>query len=118
MPEFIEPQLATLATKTPSGPQWVVEAKFGGYRAQVPWSGARSRSAVSNGPRSASRCAPGPQRATIEIVRQPREEGSGLPYRVLPTVPKAIHQLTLAKVNDLEHPDVMRFDLDPGAGIE
>jgi bifunctional non-homologous end joining protein LigD len=34
-PDFIEPQLATLASHTPTGPQWVHEVKFDGYRAQV-----------------------------------------------------------------------------------
>src|SRR3954471_14364015 len=35
MPDFIEPQLATLAPDTPTGPRWVHEVKFDGYRAQV-----------------------------------------------------------------------------------
>ena len=32
LPEFIEPQLATLAGKPPSGDSWVHEVKFDGYR--------------------------------------------------------------------------------------
>jgi bifunctional non-homologous end joining protein LigD len=35
MPDFIDPQLATLSVETPSGSQWVHEVKFDGYRAQV-----------------------------------------------------------------------------------
>src|SRR5438132_13753735 len=35
MPDFIEPQLATLAADTPTGSQWVHEIKFDGYRAQI-----------------------------------------------------------------------------------
>jgi bifunctional non-homologous end joining protein LigD len=32
LPDFIEPQLATLASKPPSGKSWVHEVKFDGYR--------------------------------------------------------------------------------------
>ena len=32
MPGFIEPQLATLKAKAPSGDQWLHEIKFDGYR--------------------------------------------------------------------------------------
>jgi hypothetical protein len=28
MPDFVEPQLATLAAETPTGPQWVHEVKW------------------------------------------------------------------------------------------
>src|SRR5579884_4305936 len=35
MPDFIEPQLATLSEATPEGPPWVHEVKFDGYRAQI-----------------------------------------------------------------------------------
>src|SRR3569832_51402 len=35
MPDFVEPQLATLSEKTPSGDRWVHEIKYDGYRAQV-----------------------------------------------------------------------------------
>jgi bifunctional non-homologous end joining protein LigD len=35
MPGFIDPQLATLSDTTPSGPKWVHEVKFDGYRVQV-----------------------------------------------------------------------------------
>ena len=35
MPDFVEPQLATLADETPSGNQWIHEIKYDGYRAQV-----------------------------------------------------------------------------------
>jgi bifunctional non-homologous end joining protein LigD len=31
-PRWIEPQLSKLAAKAPSGPQWVHEIKFDGYR--------------------------------------------------------------------------------------
>jgi hypothetical protein len=34
-PEFIEPALATLHAKPPSGDKWVHEIKFDGYRAQL-----------------------------------------------------------------------------------
>ena len=34
-PEFIEPQLATLVAKPPSGKRWIHEVKFDGYRLQV-----------------------------------------------------------------------------------
>jgi bifunctional non-homologous end joining protein LigD len=32
MPEFVEPQLATLVERPPEGPEWVHEIKFDGYR--------------------------------------------------------------------------------------
>ena len=32
MPQFVEPQLATLVTKVPEGPKWLHELKFDGYR--------------------------------------------------------------------------------------
>jgi ATP-dependent DNA ligase len=32
LPQWIKPQLTKLATKAPSGPQWVHEIKFDGYR--------------------------------------------------------------------------------------
>ena len=35
MPGFIEPQLATLKSKAPAGPQWLHEIKFDGYRVQA-----------------------------------------------------------------------------------
>jgi bifunctional non-homologous end joining protein LigD len=35
MPAFIKPQLATLKSKAPVGPQWLHEIKFDGYRVQV-----------------------------------------------------------------------------------
>jgi ATP-dependent DNA ligase len=35
MPGFIKPQLATLKSKAPAGPQWLHEIKFDGYRVQV-----------------------------------------------------------------------------------
>jgi bifunctional non-homologous end joining protein LigD len=35
MPGFIKPQLATLKSKAPSGPQWLHEIKFDGYRVQI-----------------------------------------------------------------------------------
>ena len=35
MPTFIEPQLAKLVEKPPSGPGWVHEVKFDGYRLQL-----------------------------------------------------------------------------------
>jgi ATP-dependent DNA ligase len=31
-PQWIEPQLTKLSTKAPSGPQWIHEIKFDGYR--------------------------------------------------------------------------------------
>jgi bifunctional non-homologous end joining protein LigD len=35
MPEFIAPQLCRLATRPPSGEQWIHEVKFDGYRIQL-----------------------------------------------------------------------------------
>jgi bifunctional non-homologous end joining protein LigD len=35
MPGFIKPQLATLKSKAPVGPQWLHEIKFDGYRVQI-----------------------------------------------------------------------------------
>jgi bifunctional non-homologous end joining protein LigD len=35
VPDFVEPQLATLAATTPSGSQWVHEVNFDGYRVQI-----------------------------------------------------------------------------------
>jgi ATP-dependent DNA ligase len=35
LPAFIDPSLALLAEKPPSGPQWVHEIKFDGYRIQA-----------------------------------------------------------------------------------
>jgi ATP-dependent DNA ligase len=35
MPGFIKPQLATLRSKAPKGPQWLHEIKYDGYRVQI-----------------------------------------------------------------------------------
>ncbi|MDB5526734.1 MAG: ligase [Rhizobium sp.] len=35
LPDFIEPQLATLVAKPPAGKRWIHEVKFDGYRLQV-----------------------------------------------------------------------------------
>jgi bifunctional non-homologous end joining protein LigD len=35
LPAFVEPQLATLTTKTPAGKRWIHEIKFDGYRLQA-----------------------------------------------------------------------------------
>lgn len=35
LPDFIEPQLATLAAKPPTGKRWIHEVKFDGYRLQA-----------------------------------------------------------------------------------
>src|SRR4051812_33335908 len=35
VPDFIEPQLATLAEEPPTGSKWVHEVKFDGYRVQI-----------------------------------------------------------------------------------
>ena len=35
MPDFIEPQLATLRSNPPSGEEWLHEVKFDGYRIQA-----------------------------------------------------------------------------------
>jgi bifunctional non-homologous end joining protein LigD len=35
LPSFIEPSLALLVEKPPTGPQWVHEIKFDGYRIQT-----------------------------------------------------------------------------------
>jgi bifunctional non-homologous end joining protein LigD len=35
MPGFIKPQLATLKSKAPKGPQWLHEIKYDGYRLQI-----------------------------------------------------------------------------------
>ena len=32
VPQWIKPQLSKLATKAPSGPQWIHEIKYDGYR--------------------------------------------------------------------------------------
>jgi bifunctional non-homologous end joining protein LigD len=39
LPRWIEPQLCRLATKAPSGAQWVHEIKLDGYRmaARIDW---------------------------------------------------------------------------------
>ena len=36
MPSFIEVQLATLVADPPTGPRWIPEPKFNGYRMQAP----------------------------------------------------------------------------------
>ncbi len=41
LPDFIEPCLATLSAKAPSGPEWVHEIKFDGYRIQARKAGDR-----------------------------------------------------------------------------
>jgi bifunctional non-homologous end joining protein LigD len=40
VPEFVEPQLATLVDDLPEGPDWLFEMKFDGYRAQIAAAGA------------------------------------------------------------------------------
>lgn len=43
MPEFVQPQLATLADEAPKGDQWFHELKFDGYRMLVHLDGAKVR---------------------------------------------------------------------------
>jgi len=43
LPDFVEPALATLVSKAPSGSRWVHEIKFDGYRLQARLEGGRVR---------------------------------------------------------------------------
>ncbi|MDA9445663.1 non-homologous end-joining DNA ligase [Bradyrhizobium sp. CCBAU 21360] len=49
MPGFIEPQLAPLKTKAPSGSQWIHEVKYDGYRIQLRIDGDDRRAYTRNG---------------------------------------------------------------------
>ncbi|MCP3401964.1 MULTISPECIES: non-homologous end-joining DNA ligase [unclassified Bradyrhizobium] len=49
MPGFIDPQLATLKTKAPSGSQWIHEIKYDGYRIQIHLDGDDRRAFTRNG---------------------------------------------------------------------
>lgn len=49
MPGFIKPQLATLKSKAPVGPQWLHEIKFDGYRVQVHLNKGRRKVYTRNG---------------------------------------------------------------------
>jgi bifunctional non-homologous end joining protein LigD len=77
-PRFRAPQLATLAAAPPSGPDWLHEIKFDGYRALVASAGGRSRVYMRSGldwtakfPRIAEAVAQLPMRSALvdgEIV--------------------------------------------------
>jgi len=43
LPAFLEPSLALLCDKPPSGPQWIHEIKYEGYRIQARLDGGRVR---------------------------------------------------------------------------
>lgn len=49
MPGFIKPQLATLKSKAPSGPQWIHEIKYDGYRVQLNINCGKKRAFTRNG---------------------------------------------------------------------
>jgi bifunctional non-homologous end joining protein LigD len=49
MPGFIKPQLATLKSKAPVGPQWLHEIKFDGYRVQAHINAGRKKVYTRNG---------------------------------------------------------------------
>src|SRR5258706_7221532 len=49
MPGFIEPQLATLKARAPSGDQWLHEIKFDGYGVQVHLNKGKKRVFARNG---------------------------------------------------------------------
>src|ERR1700730_5922028 len=49
MPGFIKPQLATLKSKAPVGPQWLHEIKFDGYRVQIHLNNGRQKVFTRNG---------------------------------------------------------------------
>ncbi|WGD55531.1 hypothetical protein QA641_17570 [Bradyrhizobium sp. CB1650] len=49
MPGFIEPQLATLKMKAPSGSLWIHEVKYDGYRIQLRIDGDDRRAYTRNG---------------------------------------------------------------------
>ena len=46
---FIKPQLATLRSKAPKGPQWLHEIKFDGYRVQIHLNKGRRKAYTRNG---------------------------------------------------------------------
>jgi bifunctional non-homologous end joining protein LigD len=43
LPDFVPPELATLQSQPPSGPEWLHEVKFDGYRIQAALSGGKLR---------------------------------------------------------------------------
>ena len=49
MPGFIQPQLAALRSKAPSGAQWLHEIKYDGYRLRIERDGDRVRLITRNG---------------------------------------------------------------------
>jgi bifunctional non-homologous end joining protein LigD len=49
MPGFLKPQLATLKSKAPNGPQWLHEIKYDGYRVQVHLNKGRKKVFTRNG---------------------------------------------------------------------
>ena len=49
MPGFIKPQLATLKAKAPTGPQWLHEIKYDGYRVQIHLNQGKKRVYTRNG---------------------------------------------------------------------
>jgi bifunctional non-homologous end joining protein LigD len=49
MPGFIKPQLATLRSKAPKGPQWLHEIKYDGYRVQVHLNNGKKKVFTRNG---------------------------------------------------------------------
>jgi len=49
MPDFIKPQLATLKSKGPTGPRWLHEIKYDGYRIQVHLNKGKTKVFTRNG---------------------------------------------------------------------
>ncbi len=49
LPDFVEPQLATLVTKPPAGERWIHEIKFDGYRLEVRMKDGRVRFLTRSG---------------------------------------------------------------------
>jgi bifunctional non-homologous end joining protein LigD len=58
MPDFREPQLATLVDHVPSGSQWLHEIKYDGYRALVAFGGGTAKAWTRNGLDWSDRFAP------------------------------------------------------------
>jgi hypothetical protein len=137
LPAFVRPQLGKLVTEAPAGQRWAHELKFDGYRMRARIDRGRvqlitARSGLdwtSKYPATAEALKKLPvARAFLDgelcVVRPEGGEGTRL-WRddlagLLGLMEMGVIELHpwSATIGDIERPDTLVFDLDPGDGIE